>query len=54
MGTYLSKTFPVSDMFDSKNKLLGLKIRLISFLLGENERNFTKYRFIAIGNAKNL
>ena len=28
----LNKTFPVSYMFDSKNKLLGPKIRLISFL----------------------
>ena len=50
---YLSKTFPVSYMFDSKNKLLGPKIRhFIS--LWENERLFTKYRSIAIGNAKNL
>ena len=53
VGTYLNKTFLVSYMFDSKNKLLGPKIRhFIS--LRENERQFTKYRFIAIGNAKNL
>ena len=51
VGTYLSKTFPVSYMFGSKNKLLGPKINLT---LRENERQSTKYRFIAIGNAKNL
>ena len=32
VGTYLNKTFPVSYMFDSKSKLLGPKIRRISFL----------------------
>ena len=32
VGTYLTKTFPVSYMFDGKNKLLGTKIRLVSFL----------------------
>ena len=39
VGTYLSKTFAVSYMFDSKNKLLGPKVRLISFLLGKMKDN---------------
>ena len=49
VGTYLSKTFPVSYMFDSKHKLLGPKI---SLPLRENERQSTKYRFITIGTPK--
>ena len=54
VGTYLNKTFPVSYMFDSKKQTLRTESQTYFISLRENERQFTKYRFIAIGNAKNL
>ena len=52
VGTYLNKTFPVSYMFDSKNKIVRPENMTYFISLRKNEKQVT--RFIAIGNAKNL
>ena len=57
-GNVLSKTFPVSYVFDSNNKLVRTENQTYFISLRGNERQFTKFRFIAkfrfIGNTKNL
>ena len=47
VGAYLSKTFPVSYKFNTKINLVMTEIQTCFISLRENERQFTKYRFMA-------